>query len=359
MDADISPVFKSKRSKKKTTLVGLELDPGHLAAAEVTVNGSVRVERGAVALLRQGILRDGDVADAPALAQAIKALFDEHELPRRVRLGIANQRIVVRTLDLPPLDDPKALASAIKVEAPDHIPMPMNEAILDYQPLGLVTNAMGEPRMRVVVVAVRRELVDRLVGAVHEAGLDIEGIDLSAFAMVRALTGGSDHAADERATLYVNVAGLTNVAVANASGCLFTRSAAGGLDPMIHTLAERCGLTDEHARQWMGHVGLATPLDDVEGETELVAATRQVLEDGVHQLADTVRNSLNFYRTQQGSEGVARAVVTGPVIAIDGVTERLGEHLRMPVESAVVAVPESAGDPGRLTVAAGLAVEED
>ena len=47
------------------------------------------------------------------------------------------------------------------------------------------------------------------------------------------------------------------------------------------------------------------------------------------------------------------------MIAIEGLTERLGEHLRMPVESAAVAVPESAEDPGRLTVAAGLAVEED
>ena len=58
------------------------------------------------------------------------------------------------------------------------------------------------------------------------------------------------------AILYVNVAGLTNVAVANGSGCLFTRAAAGGLDTMVHTLCERGGLTIEHAREWLTHVDL-------------------------------------------------------------------------------------------------------
>src|SRR5438045_2732424 len=115
-----------KRNKSGVSVVGLDLDPSHVAAAEVHVNGSISVTRGAVAALRPGVLRDGEVADAAALTEAVKALWAEHKLPDRVRLGIANQRIVVRTLDLPPLSDPKAIASAVKVEAPDHIPMPMD-----------------------------------------------------------------------------------------------------------------------------------------------------------------------------------------------------------------------------------------
>jgi type IV pilus assembly protein PilM len=343
-------VLKRKRSSK-TSVVGLDLDPGHIAAAEVSVNGSISVRRGAVAPLRPGVLRDGEVSDGPALAEALKAFFAEHDLPTRVRLGIANQRIVVRTLDLPPMLDEKALAAAVKAEAPDHIPMPMDEAVLDFQTLGQVETPQG-PRTRVVVVAVRREMIDRLVGATREAGLELEGIDLSAFAMVRALRHASSGT-----TLYVNVAGLTNVAVANASGCLFTRAAAGGLDAMVHTLAERRGLTGEHARQWMQHVGLATPLEDVDGEEELVAAARAVLEEGVHQLADTVRNSLNFYRTQDNSEEVGAGVLTGPPVAIAGFAERLSELLGLPITPAVVGAADSDADMASLTVAAGLAVE--
>jgi type IV pilus assembly protein PilM len=344
-------MLKSRR-RKDTPIVGLELDPGHIAAAEVSANGSLQLERGAVAALRPGILRDGEVADSAGLAEALKALFAEHQLSTRVRLGIANQRIVVRTLDLPVIEDPKELASAVKLQAPDHIPMPMDEAVIDWQSLGTVDTPQG-PRVRVVVVAVRREMIDRLVGTAREAGLQLEGIDLSAFGMVRALS------AEQRsgAVLYANVAGLTNVAVANESGCLFTRAAAGGLDAMVHTLCERRGLTVEHAHQWMRHVGLVTPIEEVEGETDLVNATRAVLEEGVHQLADTVRNSLNFYRMQESSENVEQGVLTGPAVAIPGFAERLSEQLKLPIAPAVVASKAEDADLGRLTVAAGLAVD--
>src|ERR687888_1732467 len=310
-------MLKSRRRQPRS-VVGLELDPAHVAAAEVSVNGSITVTRGAVAPLRPGVIRDGEVADPQGLTDALKTLFAEHDLPRRVRLGVSNQRIVVRSLDLPPIDDEKALAAAVRVEAPDHIPMPMDEAILDFQPLGKVVNPQGQERSRVVVVAVRREMIDRVVGAARDAGLQLEGIDLSAFAMVRAIGETGDDA-----VLYVNVAGLTNVAVANGSGCLFTRAAAGGLDSMVHTLSERGGLTTEHAREWLKHVGLARPVEEVEGDAAIVAATRAVLEEGVHQLADTVRNSLNFYRMQEGAEHVERALLTGPAVAIPGFAERL------------------------------------
>jgi type IV pilus assembly protein PilM len=171
---------------------------------------------------------------------------------------------------------------------------------------------------------------------------------------VRALrSAGSEHA-----VLYINLAGLTNVAVANDTGCLFTRAAAGGLDAIAQTLAERRGLTLEHAHGWMRHVGLSTPLSAVEGDAELVAAVHQALEEGVHQVADTVRNSLNFYRMQDSAENVERAVLTGPAVAIPGFTEELAAQLGLPVESAVVATDVEGADSGRLTVAAGLAVHD-
>ena len=345
-----------KRKQLSSTVVGLDLDPGHIAAAEVHVNGGVTVRRGAVAALRPGVLRDGEASDPVALAEALRELFAEHDLPTRVRLGIANQRIVVRSLDLPLIEDPKGLAAAVQQAAPDHIPMPMDEAVVDFQSLGVVDTPQG-PRSRVVIVAVRREMIDRLVAATRDAGLQLEGIDLAAFGMVRALAP----AATEHAILYVNVAGLTNVAVANASGCQFTRAAAGGLDAAVHTLSERRGLTYEHARQWMQHVGLLTPLEEIEGDAELVAAARTAIEEGVHQLADTVRNSLNFYRMQEGAENVERAMLTGPAISIPGFAERLADQLHLPVEAAIVGIDDGEAselDAGRLTVAAGLAVED-
>ena len=347
---------RTPKRAKSPAVVGLDIDPSHIAAAEVQVNGNseVSVTRSAVELLPPGILRDGELSDPNALTEALRAFFATHELPPRVRIGVANQRIVVRTLDLPPLTDPKALAAAVRVEAPDHIPMPMEEAVLDYQPLGIVDTPDG-PRARVVVVAARKEMVDRLVVAVQEAGLEVEGIDLAAFGMVRALAP----AAGEPAVLYINAAGLTNIAVANATGCLFTRAAAGGLDAMVNALSERRGLTLEHARQWLIHVGLDTPVAEIEGDAEVVSAARALLEDGVHQLADAARNSLNFFAMQDGAEKVSRGVLVGPAGAIPGFTEKLSEALRLPLTAGVIEVSDaSAVDRHRITVAAGLAIDE-
>jgi len=346
-------MFKSRRRSEQKPTVGLEMDPSHLAAAQVEVDGGISLAKGAVADLRPGILRDGEVADPVALSEELRKLFAEHDLPTHVRLGVANQRIVVRTLDVAVTEDPVALDQVVRAQAPDHIPVPMDEAILDFQPLGTVVTSAG-PRTRVVIVAVRREMIDRLVGAATDAGLTLAGIDLSAFAMVRALRATGT----EQAVLYVNLAGLTNVAVANHTGCLFTRAAAGGLDAIVRQLSERRGLTAEHARGWLQHVGLETPVDQVEGDAALVAAARQSLEEGVHAVADTVRNSLNFYRMQESAEAVERAVLTGPAVALPGFADQLAAQLRLPVETAVVASSLQDADLGRLTVAAGLAVDD-
>jgi type IV pilus assembly protein PilM len=341
-----------KRAPKHKSVVGLELDPAHVAAVEAVANGTISVKQAAVTSLRPGVLRDGEVTDGAELTARIQQLWADNTLPKRVRLGIANQRIVVRTLDLPPLTDPKAIASAVQVEAPDHIPMPMEEAITDYQVLGVVDTPSGQ-RTRVVVVAVRREMIDRYVEAVRAADLEIEGIDLSAFALVRALAGPDD----TDGIIYVNVAGLTNVAVAVGPHCLFTRAAAGGLDSMVHTLAERRGLTTEHATQWIAHVGMEQPVGEIEGDLEVVTATRTVLDEGVHQLADTVRNSLNFYRMQQNAQLVSRVALTGPATAVPGLAGALADKLAMLVEVRGVAGDGVITEPERLVVATGLALE--
>jgi type IV pilus assembly protein PilM len=347
-------VFKKKRVNADGA-VGLDLDPSHIAAAEVHVNGSITVTRGAVADLRPGILRDGEVVDPIALGDELRAFFAEHELPRRVRLGVANQRIVVRTLDLPPIDDEKGLAAAVRLEAPDHIPMPMDEAILDFQSLGVVNTSAG-PRTRVVVAAARRDSLDRLIGAAHAAGLQLVGIDLSAFAMIRALKPSATGAA-----LYVNASGLTNVAVADETGCLFTRAAAGGLSAIVATLAERRSLTLEHARMWLRHTGLQEDVEDIEGDPEVIAEARAILLESTRRLATEVRASLEFHQTQAAAAEIAHAVLTGAAASIPGFAAALSSELGMPVHTrSVEASDELAAttDLGGMTIAAGLAVEQ-
>jgi type IV pilus assembly protein PilM len=304
------------------------------------------------------VVRDGEVAVVEGLADALRELFAEHKLPKRVRLGVANQRIVVRTIDLPPLEDEKELAAAVKFQAQDHIPMPLDQAVLEYHSLGIVETPDG-PRARVVIVAARRDMLERFLGAARQAGLKPEGIDLSAFAMIRALGRGN---VEGSATLYASVGGVTNMAIAEGSRCLFTRVVTGGFETLATELAERRGLTLQHAQQWLAHVGLEEPVEVVDGDPDIIHEARAVLSDGVRRIADDIRNSLDFYRSQEGAMSVDAAVLTGPACGIDGFAERLSAELGMPVETGIP-VEGRAGalvglDPSRLAVAAGLAVEE-
>jgi type IV pilus assembly protein PilM len=337
-------------------LVGVDIQPGYVAAVEARP-GHAAVNRAAVATLPPGVVRDGEVTDVDALAGVLRELFAEHKLPRHVRLGIANQKLVMRTLDLPPMDEAKQIASAVRFQAQEHIPMPLEQAVLEHHSLGVVETLEG-PRLRVVLVAARRDMIELLLESARRAGLRPQGIDLSAFAMIRALhTGG-----ETDPTLYVSVGGMTNLAVASATTCLFTRVVPIGSETMASQLAERRGLTMEHARSWLQHVGLLAALDDIDGEREIVVEARSILGDGVLRIAEEIRNSLEFHTGQAGSAAVGRAVLTGPAVSIPGFAEQLGQEVALPLQVGhpVEARPGGFGaaESGHLAIAAGLTVEE-
>ena len=338
------------------TIVGLDIEPGYVAAVE-TRSGQFAVERAASVQLAPGVVRDGEVVDVETLAAVLREMFAKHKLGRNVRLGVANQRIVVRTVDLPPLQHDKDIASAVRFQAQEHIPMPLEQAVLEHHSLGIVDTAEG-PRTRVVLVAARRDMIDRLLEAARQAGLRPRGIDLSACAMIRALP----QSGNTNATLYISVGGMTNLAVALGTTCVFTRVLPHGAEAMAGELAERRELTLEHAHGWLRHVGLLTPIDDVQGDAEIVVEARNVLTEGVRRIADDVRNSLDFHAMQEGAAGAERVVLTGPAVGIPGFAEHLGEEIALPLEVGLVAEGRSGGfggvDAGRLTVAAGLTMDE-
>jgi type IV pilus assembly protein PilM len=342
-------------AKRTKTLVGLDIDTTGIVAASVIVNGRLRVEHAATAPLEPGIIRDGEVADVDGLAEALKALYRSNKaLSKRVRVGLANQKIVVRVVDLPYLEDPKEIEAAVRFHAQDQLPMPLEHAVVDHQHLDVVTDESGR-RQRVLLVAARREMVERVLAALRAAGLKPEGVDLSAFAMVRALHRPGT---EDEPVLYLSIGGLTNLAVARGTACTFARASGTGVEALAVELAERSELTIDHAHGWLAHVGVATPVEQVEGEAEIVANARHVLLEGVRRIAADVRSSLDFHRMQDDATSVARAVMTGPATGINGFADALASELGMPVAEGAVDGAPAGLDAGRFTVAAGLALAE-
>ncbi len=360
------------------TLVGLDIQPGYVSAVQARVNGSIQVLKAAGAALPPDTMREGEVLDGTALADTLREMFRDSKLDKRVRIGVANQRTVLRTLELPPLTDRKELATAVRFQAEDQVPMPLDNAVLDFHALGVIDTPAG-PRQRVIVVAAQRDMVERLIAAVRAAGLRPEGVDLSAFALIRSLhRADEDHAGR---VLYLNVGGLTNMAIAEGTVCRFTRVIGGGLESMAADIAERNSIKLTEARELLAAVDLDAPspvapslhadssqqeppsADPVPAAPQKPAIdVRPVLSSGVREIAGEVRNSLDFHRSQDGGGEVSSIVLSGSALQISGFARALQSELRVPLIPQTVGVLDerAAGEVSaeRLAVATGLAVEE-
>lgn len=351
-------------------IAGLEIEAGSIAVTEVQgTNGSAQLKASAIEPLSPGVFHEGEVVDPDGLASALKSLFGSHKLSKRVRLGIGNQRVVVRTVRLPAIEDPKQLEAAVRFQAQEQIPMPLDQAVLEHQVVGGVPAEEGStPLLDVVVVAARRDMVSSFVEPIRRAGLEPVGIDLSAFAMIRALAdaGPAADAAVElgqrpsEAVLFCNIGDVTNLAVARGRSCLFTRVSHAGLEAICERLATVVrGLSAEHAAQWLPYVGLERPLEEIEGDGATVADARSALEEGVSSLLDEMRLSLDYYGAQEGAIPVGRIVLAGPGSAIPGLLKRMQDGLAPEVG---VARPQALsglddGAAARLTLSYGLALE--
>jgi type IV pilus assembly protein PilM len=366
--------------KKKTTgaVVGLDIEAGSIAAAETRSNGSVAVTAAAIEPLAAGAFHEGEVVDPDGIAEALKSLFGAHKLSKKVRLGVANQRVVVRILRLPAIEDPQEMAAAVRFQAQEQIPMPLDQAVLEHQVVGGVPAQEGStPMVDVVVVAARRDMVSSFLDPIRRAGLEPVGVDLSAFGMIRALAGlGSEAAAavdtgengaqagepaprPEQAVLYCNLGDVMNLAVARGRACLFTRVSNEGLEGIAGRLAGERGLNAAHATQWLSHVGLEGAVEEIEGDPQTVADARRVLEQGVTALVDELRLSLDYYGAQESAVPVGRIVLCGPGSAIAGLPGRMEEGLGLPIGvSRPGALAEYGADvAARLTLPYGLALE--
>jgi type IV pilus assembly protein PilM len=257
-----------KKNSNRGT-VGLDLDGAYIAAVQTSADG---VSRAASAELAPGVISDGEVTDVTALTEALRDFFKASGLPKRVRLGIANQQIVVRQMEIPKIEDEKERAAAVRFQAAEAIAMPLDEVVLDHQVVGETVSPEGSARLRVVVVAARESMISRVVEAVRDAGLRPEGIDLNAFALVRALAAPSD--STETARVYCHLGGVTNLAIAVGTSCLFTRPLSTQWDAdddnVAAALAEEIRLSIDYymaqpEARWVGEIVLSGPGSRREG----------------------------------------------------------------------------------------------
>ena len=92
--------------------IGLDIGTSGVRAAELSFSkGLVTLEKFGQVALPEGAVRDGEVIDPDAVAAAIKQLWAHTKFSsKKVIIGVANQKVIVRQVDLPwmPADELKA-----------------------------------------------------------------------------------------------------------------------------------------------------------------------------------------------------------------------------------------------------------
>ncbi len=373
--------------------IGLDIGTRAVRLAEVrTGSGGPELIRFGRMLLPDGAVEHGEITDPFAVAATITGLWKRLGLQgKSVHVGVSNRRVIVRTIEVPMMSR-EDLAGAIKFQAQDHIPIPLDEAVMDYEVLDEVQGANGEPMQRVLVVAAERVMIEPLLAAVRTANLELASLELNAYPLVRCFGNGA-HGAEA----IVDVgAGVTNVVIHQGGKIRFTRILPSyGGDEFTSVVAEALHVDKAEAetlkrrasrlladrarnlvpvgasavaaahiptmpRAPMAPSSPVTPSDPLpgafaprgpdgadeatyevaSGESLSSAAADEspldqlahVIEPLMDRFVTEVRGSLDFYAGLAGVAPIERVVLTGGGALLGGIAEELNAALGVPVE---------------------------
>ena len=357
-------VSSTNTNGRHKQVVGLSVGASQLAAAVVVNNGRPKLVKVARHTLPPEIVVGGEVRDSEALANEIATFFSAADLPRKnVRLGIGSTRTGVRVFERPEVDDPRQLANAIRFRAYETLPIPIEEAMLDYQ---ILEEKNGPDR--VLLAVAYRDLVDRFAETCAAAKIELVGIDIEAFALLRAV-GGEPLSAGERAEAARVAVSIghdrTTVAVSDGRLCEFTRVLDWGGARVTAAVQRALDVDAEEAEQIKRSldISVTTPTDEPADERTTKAAEAARRE--VNGLARELASSLHFYQDQVDSLGFAEITVTGGGAHLQGLAEQLEELIGISVRVADPFVRvgsghgiSSNGQDGALAVAIGLGIED-
>ncbi|HEX2058366.1 MAG TPA: type IV pilus assembly protein PilM [Actinomycetota bacterium] len=309
--------------------IGLDIGTSAVRAAQVAIGRGVPslISFGQVAL-PQGAVVDGEIRDAGAVSEAISQLWRRTKLrSKRAVLGVANQRVVVRQVDLPYLEE-KDFRASLRFQVADHIPMPVDAAELDFQVLEDFTTEGGDHMMRVLLVAAATDMIESFVDAAAGAGIEPLGVDLAPFAVARAVSAAARResgVAGAEAVIDVG-AGVTNIVVHHNGEPRFVRILLVGGDDASNALAEELGLSFDEAE--------ATKLDLGRGVGSPEA--QRVLNRQVSLLVEEIRGSLDYYLSQEDSEPLSSVILTGGGSLTPGLAGHLEQTIRTQIQRGAV-----------------------
>jgi type IV pilus assembly protein PilM len=311
------------------TRIGLDIGSTAVRAAEVRIGDAPVLVNAAQVPLAPGAVEAGEIREPETVGNALRELWSTGGFKsKEVWMGVGNQRVVVREVALPWLPE-KELRESLAFQVQEFIPIPVDEAVLDYDAQGEFEHE-GRKMQRLLLVAAQKAMVDTVVAAAEAGKLRPAGLDLTPFALVRSvgtMDGVSDETAEtaEEQEAVVDVGShVTNISVHLHGTVRFVRILPSGGRDVTGAIARGLGIGDEDAeRLKRGEVMEGGPsADDVRAITSTRAAA----------FVDEIRSSLQFYTAQTPGTRIGKILVSGGGSKLSGLLELFQERLPAPVE---------------------------
>ena len=309
------------------TRIGLDVGSTAVRAAELAEGSPPTVVRAAQVPLPAGAVENGEVREVEAVSEGLRELWTRGGFKsRKVWMGVGNQRVVVREIALPTMPE-KELRQSLGFQVQEFIPMPVDEAVLDYHLIEEL-EVDGRQMLRLLLVAAQKVMVDTLVTSATNAKLEPMGLDLVPFAMVRAVgaTGAGMELERSGGEAVVDVgAHVTNIVVHAAGETRFVRILPSGGRDITVAIARGLTVDDEVAER----------LKRGEMVEDATATPEQALDVAMQratQFVDEIRSSLEFYTAQTQGARIERLLISGGGSKLAGFIDIVRQRIPVTVE---------------------------
>jgi len=319
--------------KPKAPKVTIGLDIGS-SSIKVVALGSRRGGRGR-AVLGQQMVPLTEASEAQVSLAIREAVSTLHADTKAVTISVGGQWVIMRVVEMPPLK-PDELAQALPIEAQRHLPFNIQDVVLD----GAILGPAEGNKIWVLIVACKRELLERRIGWVQQAGLVPMCIDVDALALSNAYTEQPNGRKPSTIHALVDVgAQRSSLVVLRGDVPYLVRDIPWGTVKLIRHMAEQLGLEEGPLSQQLAQ---EAPLP-----TELQDAMKKICES----LTVDLQLSFDFFENRFGPPP-EQLFISGGLSESRGFIDALKGHFAQPV-STWSPMPNL---PGRFAVAYGLAL---
>ena len=306
--------------------VGLDISTGSIKVAEISIGKQEPVLNNiAIIMLPEGVVREGEIDDPATVSSYLKELWKQNKIGRKkVIVGVSNQKVIVRPMDLPYMPEDE-LESAVKYQVQEFIPIPIDDAIVDYEVVDEYMTGEEERMQTVLLAAAHREMIQSFMDAVSGAGLIPVAVELKAFALARSLVKKEYQFLEEEgespgSVCLINIgAGICNICVVKEGTPRFVRMLMRGGDFFTKLLCDHLELSPVEA-------------EEIKRGRSSDAEANTLLQREIQAFVGEIRRSLEYYISQTQERDLNKVILSGSGSKMINLPLELNRGLRLPIE---------------------------